>query len=121
MREFSSGYQFIAFGVPHDHPPLCGGQLQPRELEVLVLQARYVEESKNLKLAKDYGWNQPIAGGYRSSVPVPNGGALIQAQKLWKEQKDVGHPIVAVFLCDVSGSMQGSRINGVKEALITGS
>ncbi len=49
MRELSSGYQFIAFGVPHDHPPLCGGQLQPRELEVLVLQARYVEESKESK------------------------------------------------------------------------
>ncbi len=120
-RELTCVYQFIPFGVPHDHPLYAVDNPGPEKLEVLGLLARYAEESKNLKLAKDYGWNQPIAGNYQSSVPMPSGGALIRAQKLWKEQKDAGRPIAAVFLCDISGSMQGSRINGVREALITGS
>ena len=46
---------------------------------------------------------------------------LVQAQKIWKEKKDAGRPISAVFLCDVSGSMRGTRLNQLKRALLDGS
>ena len=46
---------------------------------------------------------------------------MISAQKLWKEKKDAGRPIAAIFLADVSGSMNGGRISNLKKALIDGS
>ncbi len=46
---------------------------------------------------------------------------MIAAQKIWKEKKSGGEPIVAVFVCDVSGSMEGSRLNAVMDSLTEGS
>src|SRR5690606_9226193 len=48
------------------------------------------------------------------------GETLIAAQKLWKEKKNSGRPIAAVFVADVSGSMAGDPIVRLKESLITG-
>ena len=48
---------------------------------------------------------------------MPTGDVLVQAQKIWKEKKDVGRPIAAIFLADISGSMGGTKIKGVKDAM----
>ena len=46
---------------------------------------------------------------------------LLKAQELWKENKDGGRPVTAVFVTDVSGSMrQGNRIQSVRQALNAG-
>ncbi len=52
--------------------------------------------------------------------PVPAGQTLIDAQKIWKQKKDAGKRIVAVFLADLSGSMVGARIENLKAALESG-
>ena len=45
---------------------------------------------------------------------------LSAAQKLWKEKKNSNKPIAAVFVADVSGSMDGEPLNRLKESLLTG-
>ena len=40
---------------------------------------------------------------------------------MWKRKKDAGRPIVAVFLGDVSGSMEGVPLRNLKRALMAGS
>jgi Ca-activated chloride channel family protein len=42
---------------------------------------------------------------------------LIRAQRLWKDKKEGGRPVAAVFVTDTSGSMAGSRILAVQQAL----
>ncbi|HBZ55524.1 MAG TPA: VWA domain-containing protein, partial [Syntrophobacteraceae bacterium] len=49
-----------------------------------------------------------------------SGKGLIEAQKLWKQKKDAGRPIAALFLADVSGSMRGTKIQQLRQALIEG-
>ena len=41
--------------------------------------------------------------------------------RIWKEKKSGGKPIAAVFVADVSGSMDGTRIKNLKKALIESS
>ena len=45
-----------------------------------------------------------------------SGAELVAAQALYKENKDV-RPIVAVFVADVSGSMEGSPLNSLQNSL----
>lgn len=119
--ELQRGYRYIPFGVLHDHPLYAVGNPEPEKMEVLELLASFSERAEFAKLTKDYGWNQPISEHYRSEVKIPSGETLLKAQQLWKMKKDAGRPIVAIFLCDTSGSMEGNRIEGVKQALISGS
>lgn len=120
-NELQAGYEFIPFGVVHDHPLYAVGDPGPEKMEVLELLAAFAERPDYRELARDYGWNRPLAAEFKPAVPIPSGDTLIQVQKLWKEKKDAGRPIAAVFLSDTSGSMAGQRIEGVREALIAGS
>ena len=95
--------------------------MSPVKLEVLELLAQVAESHKFRQLSNDYGWNEKYATEYAPSISIPSGDILLRAQKLWKEKKDAGRSIAAVFLSDVSGSMAGSRLTGVKSALISGS
>jgi len=114
-----SGYEFLPFGVRHDNPLYAVGDLSQAKMEVLELFAKFAEQSKFQKSATDYGFNPTLE--YASPFAVPSGAVLIQAQQLWKQKKDAGRPISAIFLCDVSGSMNGSRLNALKKSLLGGS
>ena len=117
--ELHNGYEFIPFGIPHDHPLYAVGHLTPDKLEVLEQFATFSEQDRFRSLARTYGFNQEF--GFNHSVLIPSGDTLLRAQQLWKDKKDAGVPISAVFVCDVSGSMEGSRISAVRESLIKGS
>ena len=114
-----SGYEFIPFGIRHDNPLYAVGDLSPEEMEVLELFASFTETEKFRKLADEYGFNPSLP--YEPAFSIPAGSTLVQAQDVWKEKKDAGRPIAAVFLSDVSGSMAGTGISGVRDALIAGS
>lgn len=45
---------------------------------------------------------------------------ITKAQKLWKEKKNGTKKISAVFVADISGSMDGEPLNNLKKSLITG-
>ncbi|MGN7610547.1 vWA domain-containing protein [Magnetococcales bacterium HHB-1] len=119
--ELQSGYEFIPFGVSHNHPLYGVGDLSAEKKEVLEKFAQFSEQPRYKKLALDYGWNQPISRAFKPTVKIPAGHTLIQAQQLWKEKKNSGHKIAALFLADISGSMDGVRIKKLKKALLVGS
>jgi Ca-activated chloride channel homolog len=116
--ELQSGYVFLPFGYPHDNPLYAVGNLPPEKLEVLEAFAKFGEQPKFRDLATGYGFNPAMK--LDQSYPLPAGGTLVQAQQIWKTKKDAGRAVAAVFLCDVSGSMVGPRLEGVREALIQG-
>lgn len=112
-------YQFIPFGVLHNNPMYSIGDLTRDEEQVLVEFIDYCKNSKSQKLASDYGFNQK--SDYKSDIPTVKGTDLVSAQKLWKEEKDAGKPVIAVFVADTSGSMSGEPIIQLKRSLINAS
>ena len=109
-----SGYEFIPFGVRHDNPLYAFDAASPQEREVLELFADHLASDTLRREAEDFGFDPP---DYVSDVAIPSGRTLIEAQQLWKDKKDAGRPVYAVFVTDTSGSMSGSRINAVQQAL----
>ncbi len=108
-------YQFIPFGVRHDSPMYAIGELNSEKQELLNVFTQYCTSTESQKLAKEYGfYNNPE---YNNTVTY-EGDILISAQKLWKEEKDLGKPIIAVFVTDVSGSMSGEPLVQLKQSLI---
>jgi Ca-activated chloride channel homolog len=116
--ELQSGYVFLPFGYPHDNPLYAVGSLPPEKLQALEAFAKFSEQAKYRDLATEYGFNPALK--FDQNYAPPSGGTLVQAQQIWKTKKDAGRTIAAVFLCDVSGSMVGPRLEGVREALIQG-
>jgi len=109
-----SGFEFIPFGIRHDNPLYAFEAATPQEREVLELFATHLESDDLQRKAEEYGFTPP---DYDSDVAIPSGETLIDAQKLWKDKKDAGRPVYAVFVTDTSGSMAGSRILAVRQAL----
>lgn len=114
-----SKYSFIPFGVPHNNPLYSCGTLSQEKTELIEMFVKYATNSSSQKLATSYGFNNNL--NYTSTVSSYDGNTLLQAQQLWKEEKDLGKPIIAVFVSDVSGSMAGTPITKLKESLINGS
>jgi Ca-activated chloride channel family protein len=111
-----TGYEFIPFGVRHDNPLYAVGDLGVDKLEVLDALAKHA--TGFAALATRYGFNS--APDHRDAFAPPPGELLVQAQQTWKQKKNAGRPVAAVFLSDISGSMAGSKIRGVREALRKG-
>ncbi|MBQ3600358.1 MAG: VWA domain-containing protein [Lachnospiraceae bacterium] len=108
-------YVFIPFGVRHDSPMYALGGLSGTEKKVLEAFTEYCMDMDSQKKAKEYGFNENE--DYNSSLEL-DGKTILEAQKLWKDNKDSGNSITAVFVADVSGSMSGAPINELKESLI---
>ena len=117
-KELASGYEFIPFGVAHDNPLYAVGNPDPAKREALELFAGYLERDKYKNLAGRYGFNPSLE--HKPPFAIPQGETLISAQRIWKEKKDAGRPIAAVFVSDVSGSMRGSRLRELKRAVVQG-
>jgi Ca-activated chloride channel homolog len=114
-----TGYRFVPFGYAHDNPLYAVGSPDPDARAVMDLFATYVRSPAGVRVAERYGFEKDLAA--QPLADLPAGSLLVQAQGLWKEKKDLGRPIVAVFLSDVSGSMDGARIKALREALTKGS
>jgi Ca-activated chloride channel family protein len=117
-RALQSGYEFVPFGIRHDNPLYAIGDLGAQEREALEAFASFSEGSRWRSLARQYGFDADVE--HEPAFDIPSGDSLVRAQQVWKEKKDAGRPIAAVFLCDVSGSMAGARVRGVRQALTLG-
>ncbi|MEZ5535741.1 MAG: VWA domain-containing protein [Thiolinea sp.] len=107
-------YQFIPFGVRHDSPLYATPEADPAEREVLKLFAEFIKSQQQVVQRFGFGQNPE----YQNAYTLKDGSVIGQAQKLWKQKKSGGRPIAAVFVADVSGSMEGLRIKNLKKALI---
>ena len=112
-------YTFVPFGVAHNNPIYSIGNLTEEQFKTLDMFINYCLNTKSQSLATQYGFGS--YNGYTSNVQNYSGQILLQAQDLWKEQKDLGKPTIAVFVSDVSGSMSGVPLNNLKKSLINAS
>jgi Ca-activated chloride channel family protein len=113
-----SKYEFIPFGIRHDNPLYSVGNLSDSKQAALDEFVKFCKGSKMQKLAAEYGFNG--MEDYKGDSYDTSGSAIVQAQKLWKENKDGGKDIIAVFVADTSGSMDGDPLLQLKKSLING-
>jgi Ca-activated chloride channel homolog len=111
-------YEFTPFGVRHDSPMYAIGELSAEKMKILNKFVEFAKQEKYQTLATKYGFNG--FNEYQSNASAVSGDVIIQAQKLWKEKKNAGKPICAVFVADVSGSMDGEPLNKLKHSLLQG-
>ncbi len=117
--ELSSDYIFTPFGVRHDSPMYAIGDLSTDKKEILNKFIEFCKSEKSQKLATEYGFNN--YDDYTPEMDTVTGDIISKAQSLWKEKKDVNNDIAAVFVADVSGSMNGVPLNNLKKSLLSGS
>ncbi|CAN7751613.1 VWA domain-containing protein [Paenibacillus sp. LjRoot56] len=116
--ELTNDYVFTPFGYRHDSPLYALGDLPIVKLDVIKRFAEFVTQAKYQQTAKDKGFNG--LENYKSELPAIDGNTLTSAQKVWKEKKNGSKPLAAVFVTDVSGSMDGKPISRLKESLLKG-
>lgn len=114
-----SSYDFIPFGYKHSNPLYKVGDLDKYEEEVLKMFADFAMQSDHQKKAADYGFDPNQTFSYNKNRI--SGADIISAQRLWKEEKDSGTPTIALFIADVSGSMNGDPIIRLKQSLLEAS
>ncbi len=111
-------YEFIPFGVRHDNPMYAIGEPSADKIKILNKFVEFTQQEKYQNLATKYGFNG--LDQYQPEAEAVSGDVIIQAQKFWKEKKNAGKPICAVFVADVSGSMDGEPLNKLRRSLIDG-
>ncbi len=110
-------YEFIPFGVRHDSPLYATEEADPAEREVLSMFAEFIKQQQAVVNRFGFAGNLD----YQPAYAIDQGSTIARAQGLWKEKKSGGRPIAAVFVADISGSMEGTRIRNLKKALIESS
>ena len=110
-----SDYIYIPFGIRHDHPVYGFDWNSADENEALRLFIDYCLSSENQKLATSKGFNKH--DDYRGESGL-TGQQYLTAQSMWKQNKNGGRPVAAVFIADISGSMNGEPIASLKESVI---
>ena len=111
------GYEFIPFGVRHDSPLYATPEADKAEREVLKLFAEFIQQQQ--AVVTRFGFSQNP--NYKAAYNIEDASLIAQAQLLWKQKKSGGRPVAAVFVADVSGSMEGTRMKNLKRALIESS
>ncbi|MGC9514409.1 vWA domain-containing protein [Methanocrinis sp.] len=110
-------YEFTPFGFRHDNPVYAIGDLSAEKRQILNEFVEFTQQEKYRSLATEYGFNG--LDEYQSETGPVSGDVIIQAQRLWKEVKNA-KPICAIFVVDVSGSMDGRPLSNLKRSLLEG-
>ncbi len=108
-------YIYTPAGIRHDHPMYTFDYADSDAREAAKLFTEFLQSDEMQKKATEKGFN--LHDDYKGQDPGLDGAGWIAAQKIWKASKDGGRPIIAVFVSDVSGSMDGLPINSLKESL----
>lgn len=110
-------YVYTPAGIRHDHPVYTFDYVSSEKQEVAKKFVEYCLSDEAQKIATDKGFN--LHDDYVDQSAGLDGAGYLAAQKIWKANKDGGKPIIAVFVADISGSMDGEPLNALKESLIS--
>jgi len=116
--DLRANYVFTPFGYRHDNPVYAIGNLSQEKRQILDAFIEFCKKDSYQKLATEYGFN--AYDDYKPEIQDLDGETILQAQKLWKEKKNNNQEIIAVFVADVSGSMDGEPLNNLKKSLLNG-
>lgn len=110
-------YVYTPAGIRHDHPVYTFDYVTNEKQEAAKKFVEYCLSNEAQHIANEKGFN--LHDDYVEQSAGLDGAGYLAAQKIWKASKDGGQPIIAVFVADVSGSMDGEPLNALKESLIS--
>ncbi len=116
-----SNYAFTPFGVRHDSPVYAIGSLTDEKKQILQQFIAFCKTPEAQRKATEDGFNKNNDYAPSAEVAHMDASKLAQAQKLWKDKKNSNKEIIAVFVADTSGSMDGEPLNNLKKSLLNGS
>lgn len=110
-------YVYVPAGIRHDHPVYTFDYVSDEKQAAARKFVEYCLSDEAQEIADEKGFN--LHDDYKEQSAGLDGAGYVAAQKIWKANKDGGKPIIAVFVADVSGSMDGEPLNALKESLIS--
>jgi len=113
--DIRSDYVFTPFGVRHDQPVYEIGELSEIKKEISRKFIDYCKTPEMQKIADDKGFNG--MNGYIYEFAKADGATISGAQQIWKKEKSGTRDLTAVFVADISGSMDGAPLMKLKESL----
>ena len=116
-RSLNSVYNFIPFGIRHDNPLYVSNTSMNSKAEAIELFNNFCMNTENQNLATKYGFNNNE--DYKTDLSF-SGTEVYKGLEIYKKNKDTGKDIIAVFVADCSGSMDGDPIMQLKESLSNG-
>lgn len=111
-----NSYKYVPMGVRHDSPLYATKQLSEEQINGLKEFVKYCKNKQSQDLGTKYGFN--AYSDYKSQDLGLTGSQLYSAQSIWKTNKSGGRPVIAVFVTDVSGSMEGTPITSLRNGLV---
>ena len=108
-------YDFIPYGIPQSSPAYIAKDLPTIKKETIDSFIEFCKNEKSVELAGKSGFNQYkdyTYDGYKYS-----GKQILDAQNIWKKEKNGSSDLTAVFVSDISGSMEGSPLLKLKASL----
>lgn len=111
-----SSYIYVPAGIRHDHPVFSFDYVSQEKQEAAQLFIDYCLTDDAQKLGYEKGFNRHE--DYVGEEPGLDGQGYLDAQALWKQNKNGGQPVIAVFVADVSGSMRGTPLASLQQSLI---
>ena len=108
-------YDFIPYGIPQSSPAYIAKDLPTIKNETIDSFIEFCKNEKSVELARKSGFNQYkdyTYDGYKYS-----GKQILDAQNIWKKEKNGSSDLTAVFVSDISGSMEGSPLLKLKASL----
>ncbi|MEA5448796.1 VWA domain-containing protein [Leptolyngbya sp. CCNP1308] len=112
-----SDTEFVPFGVPHNNPLVGFGWNTPQQAAALQRFAQFAQSAEMQTLAQQQGFVETDYLKANQVPPFPNGETLLAAQSNWKLRKDGGRTVYMALVIDTSGSMEGDRIQALKDGL----
>ncbi|MGG6238849.1 VWA domain-containing protein [Nodosilinea sp. AN01ver1] len=112
-----SDTEFVPFGVPHNNPLVGFSWNTPQQQQALQRFATFARSAEMQALAQQQGFVETDYLKSNQTPPFPNGETLLAAQSNWKLRKDGGRTVYMALVIDTSGSMEGERLQALKDGL----
>ena len=113
--DIKSDYVFTPFGVRHDQPVYEVGELSEIKKEITREFVDFCKTPEMQELASSKGFNG--LPDYIYEFASADGQTISAAQQIWKKEKSGTRDLTAVFVADISGSMDGAPLLKLKESL----
>ncbi|HZG40504.1 MAG TPA: VWA domain-containing protein, partial [Nodosilinea sp.] len=112
-----SDTEFVPFGVPHNNPLVGFSWNTPEQTAALRQFAQFAQSAEMRALAQQQGFVETDYLKANQAPPFPSGETLLAAQSNWKLRKDGGRTVYMALVIDTSGSMEGERMQALKDGL----
>lgn len=109
-----SSYEFVPFGIRQDNPIYSIGDASAIKKQITTQFVEFCKTAERQKSATDKGFNR--FNDYSYTVNI-TGSTIMQIQEAYKKEKNGSSDITAIFVADISGSMEGAPLLNLKASL----